>query len=80
MIAGSIGFRIRRLTGSTSFTSPMNSGTRGHPAMQSVELRLMPAAGGEPKTLLGMTGGQGTMNVPCWAPDSRKFAFVSYEN
>lgn len=56
------------------------SGTRGHPAMQSVELRLMPAAGGEPKTLLGMTGGQGTMNVPCWAPDSRKFAFVSYEN
>ena len=56
------------------------SGTRGHPAMQRVELRLIPAAGGEPKTLLGITGGQGTMNVPCWAPDSRKFAFVSYEN
>ena len=43
-------------------------------------LRLILAAGGEPKTLLGITGGQGTMNVPCWAPDSRKFAFVSYEN
>jgi Tol biopolymer transport system component len=56
------------------------SGTRGHPAMQSVELRLIPATGGEPKTLLRITGGQGTMNVPCWAPDSRKFAFVSYEN
>ncbi|MDR7307016.1 hypothetical protein J2X15_002302 [Rhodoferax saidenbachensis] len=25
-------------------------------------------------------GGQGTLNVPCWAPDSRAFAFVSYRN
>jgi hypothetical protein len=23
-------------------------------------------------------GGQGTINVPCWAPDARRFAFVRY--
>jgi Tol biopolymer transport system component len=54
------------------------SGTRGHPAMRNVELRLIRADGGEPKMLLAITGGQGTMNVPCWAPDGRQFAFVSY--
>jgi len=24
-------------------------------------------------------GGQGTINVNSWSPDSRKFAFVTYE-
>ncbi|MFL5245238.1 MAG: hypothetical protein ACJ8FY_24315 [Gemmataceae bacterium] len=24
-------------------------------------------------------GGQGTINVPCWSPDSRTIAFVSYQ-
>jgi Tol biopolymer transport system component len=24
-------------------------------------------------------GGQGTINVPCWSPDGRKIAFVSYQ-
>jgi TolB protein len=24
-------------------------------------------------------GGQGTINVPSWSPDSRRLAFVSYE-
>lgn len=55
-------------------------GTRGHPAMQSVELRMIPSGGGEPRTLLGIIGGQGSINVPCWAPDSKRFAFVSYES
>jgi Tol biopolymer transport system component len=55
-------------------------GTRGHPAMQSVELRTIPVNGGEPTTLLRLTGGQGTINVPCWAPDGRRFAFVQYED
>ena len=54
-------------------------GTRGHPAMKPVELRLLASEGGMPTTLLGFTGGQGTINVPCWAPDGRRFAFVSYE-
>lgn len=49
-----------------------------HPANKHVELRLMPAAGGPARTLTKLFGGQGTMNVNSWAPDSRRFAFVSY--
>jgi TolB protein len=51
---------------------------KGHPANQEVVLRIMPSAGGEPKILTHLFGGQGTINVPCWSPDSKKFAFVSY--
>lgn len=47
-------------------------------ANKNVELRLMPANGGEPKTLLKLFGGQGTINVNSWAPDSKRIAFVSY--
>ena len=53
-------------------------GTEGHPAGRDVELRLMPAGGGPPRSLLALHGGQGTINVPCWAPDGRRFAFVRY--
>ncbi len=31
------------------------------------------------RTLVKATGGQGTMNVNSWAPDSRRFAYVTYE-
>jgi len=51
---------------------------KGHPANQEVVLRVMPVEGGEPKIVARLFGGQGTMNVPSWSPDSRKFAFVSY--
>ncbi|MDR1203477.1 MAG: transporter [Tannerellaceae bacterium] len=50
-----------------------------HLANKNVELRLMPAAGGEPKTLIKLFGGQGTINVNSWAPNSKRFAFVSYK-
>jgi len=49
-----------------------------HPPNKDVELRLMSAAGGEFKTLVSLFGGQGTINVNSWAPDSKRFAFVSY--
>ena len=49
-----------------------------HLPNKNVELRLMPAEGGEPKTLVKLFGGQGTINVNSWAPDSKRFAFVSY--
>lgn len=32
-----------------------------------------------PKMLLTVTGGQGTLNVNSWSPDSRSFAYVTYE-
>ena len=49
-----------------------------HPANKNVEIHLLPARGGEPKTLVKLFGGQGTMNVNSWSPDSRMIAFVSY--
>ena len=49
-----------------------------HLANKHVELRIMPAEGGEPRTLVSLFGGQGTINVNSWAPDSRRIAFVSY--
>ncbi|WP_019954569.1 TolB family protein [Yoonia vestfoldensis] len=52
--------------------------TKGHPANLDVTLRLMPAAGGTPRDLVHLHGGQGTINVPCWAPDSRRFAFMRF--
>lgn len=48
-----------------------------HPFYRKVYLRLMPAAGGVPRTIAYIYGGQGTINVPSWSPDSRKVAFVS---
>ena len=53
-------------------------GTKGHPRDQPVELRLMPAQGGATRVLRPLFGGQGTINVPCWSPDSLHFAFVRY--
>jgi TolB protein len=49
-----------------------------HPHNQRVMLRLMPVGGGEVKSIAFLYGGQGTINVPSWSPDSKKFAFVSY--
>ncbi len=56
-----------------------DKGVEGHPANKDVWLRLIPAEGGEPVMLTRLFGGQGTINVPSWAPDSKRFAFVSYE-
>lgn len=50
-----------------------------HVGDKNVELRLMPAEGGEVKTIVKLFGGQGTINVNSWAPDSKRFAFVSYK-
>ena len=49
-----------------------------HLANKNVELRIMPIAGGEPKTVAKLFGGQGTINVNSWSPDSKRVAFVSY--
>ncbi len=49
-----------------------------HPPNKDVQLRLMPAAGGNSLTIARLFGGQGTINVNSWSPDSRKLAFVSY--
>lgn len=48
-----------------------------HPFYKHVTLRTMPVAGGEPKILAYIYGGQGTINVPSWSPDGKYVAFVS---
>jgi hypothetical protein len=53
---------------------------KGHPANQNVTLRSMPLSGGKPKVIATLFGGQGTINVPSWSPDSREIAFVSYRH
>jgi Tol biopolymer transport system component len=52
---------------------------QGHPENKDVMLRMMPVAGGEIQVLAKLFGGQGTINVPSWSPDSRRVAFVSYQ-
>ena len=49
-----------------------------HLPHKDVELRLMNSDGSNPHTIATLFGGQGTINVNSWSPDSTKFAFVSY--
>ena len=53
-------------------------GTLGHPADKDVLLRLMRPDGGDQRVLASFFGGQGTINVNSWAPDSRRLAYVAY--
>jgi TolB protein len=48
-----------------------------HPNYKRVMLRIMPITGGEPRVIAYLYGGQGTINVPSWSPDSKQIAFVS---
>lgn len=48
-----------------------------HPFYRHVYLRMMPVAGGVPKVLVYLYGGQGSINTPSWSPDGKQFAFVS---
>ncbi len=59
-----------------SFNPEVPSGS--HPPNKEVRLRLLNLETGEIKALANLFGGQGTINVPSWSPDSKKIAFVSY--
>jgi TolB protein len=61
-------------------------GTKTHnDKLPGTQLRMMPVTGAPPQkapkieVLTTFFGGQGTINVNSWAPDSRRFAFVIYE-
>jgi Tol biopolymer transport system component len=59
-------------------------GTSGHDDRLDVQLRMLPLRGrklkpGPIQPAAKIFGGQGTINVNSWSPDSRQFAFVSYE-
>jgi tricorn protease-like protein len=51
----------------------------GHPGEKDVALNLMSMDDKKVHVLAKLFGGQGTINVPSWSPDSKKLAFVSYE-
>jgi Tol biopolymer transport system component len=53
---------------------PANS----HPPNKDVMLRLMNLETGQTQIMAKLFGGQGTINVPSWSPDSQHVAFVSY--
>lgn len=48
-----------------------------HPYYRHCYIRLMPIANGPAKIIAYVYGGQGTINVPSWSPDSKRIAFVS---
>jgi TolB protein len=50
-----------------------------HPPDKEVTLRVMTLANKSIAVLTRLYGGQGTMNVNSWSPDSRRLAFVSYQ-
>jgi TolB protein len=61
---------------------------KGHPENKDVMLRIMSLSDGEMSdgkvsdqkisVLARLFGGQGTINVPSWSPDSKDVSFVSY--
>ena len=54
-------------------------GTLGHPPDLDVEVRLVRTADWRDAVVrFPLYGGQGTLNVNSWSPDSRRFAFVAY--
>ena len=61
-------------------------GTEGHNVKTKIQLRMIAMPGDERPSekprfhvLTEFFGGQGTINVNSWSPDSKRFAFVSYE-
>ncbi len=58
-----------------SFSKEVNPGD--HPFYKQVYLRLMATQGSESRVIAYVYGGQGTINVPSWSPDSKKVAFIS---
>ena len=54
-------------------------GVTGHPENKDVTLRMMTLESKKIEVLGRFFGGQGTINVPCWSPDGRRIAFVTYQ-
>lgn len=52
----------------------------GHPPDGDYVLRILSTSGNAaPREIAQFTGGQGSLNVPCWSRDSRYIAFATYE-
>jgi TolB protein len=56
---------------------PADTKPDDHPFYRRVYLRKMPVEGGKPVVVAYLYGGQGSINVNSWSPDSGSVAFVS---
>jgi Tol biopolymer transport system component len=56
-----------------------DQGVVGHPENKDVALKVMTLETKKVEILGQFFGGQGTVNVPCWSPDGKKIAFVTYQ-
>jgi TolB protein len=56
---------------------PPDIDPKDHPSYKRVMLRLMSMTVGGSKVVAYLYGGQGTINVPSWSPDSNYISFVS---
>ncbi len=56
---------------------PKDIDPSSHPFYKRCLLRIMPYEGGTPKVIGYIYGGQGTINVPSWSPDSKHISFVT---
>lgn len=54
--------------------------TSSHPMNKDVALRLISLADKSVRVLTRFVGGQGTVDSPCWSPDSKLLAVVSYQD
>lgn len=54
-------------------------GVGDHPENKNVRIRVMSLATGRIDLLARVLGGQGTINVNSWSPDSQSLAFISYQ-
>jgi Tol biopolymer transport system component len=61
------------------FLSYLEDQGSDHPFGKQVKLRLMDVRDGSVRDLTPpFLGGQGTINVPSWSPDSRRVAYIGY--
>ena len=57
----------------------LREGRQGPPGDKDVTLRMMALDTKKIDVLGRLFGGQGTVNVPCWSPDGKRIAFVTYQ-
>lgn len=53
-------------------------GITGHPGNKNVLIRCMNANGSSTRDIASILGGQGSLNVNSWSPNSERFSFVAY--
>ena len=67
------------LASTKDFKSFERHGIIFYPENKDVALRRMTLANKKIDVLGRFLGGQGTINVPCWSPEGRRIAFVTYQ-